>query len=604
MLLNEIPPAVVMFIGAIMLVLARGRVRWLVGLAVPLLALAQSWVVITQGVNSSLMFMGMELSPVHVHPASPAFATIFCLMAGIGTLFALNQQRKAELPAAFVYAGGALGVTFAGDLLSMLVFWEVMLVSSAVIVWCGGTRASYGAGVRYFGLHALAGVAMLTGVVMIAAARTSTGAADPLAFVPFADMASGWSEASFANAGRWLILLSLLVCAAAPPFSAWVSDAYPEASVWGSVFLSAFTTKAAVFALIVAFAGFELLIWLGLFMAFYGIVYAMLENDIRRVLAYSIVNQVGFMLVGIGIGTELAIDGATAHAFAHIIYKAALMMAAGSVIYVTSRHKLSELGGLYRSMPVTLVCCVIAALAISAFPLTSGFTTKTMVDDAVAHQAHALALSGKPQSTLILVWLGLEIASAGVFLHAGIKFPWFVFFAKDSGLRPKDPPWNMQVGMVVLAALCILLGVFPGVLYGILPYEAAALEYAPIVFDYSHVMKMLGLLLFSGLAFFMLLPMLERKRTITLDIDWTWRRFLPRFWREIATPLGESALRVRDAAVTLLLKPLGESRSHSPVLRYVAGWSISAPVLLVGLMLLGYLGWMLLRGFGALPITE
>ena len=86
-------------------------------------------------------------------------------------------------------------------------------------------------------------------------------------------------------------------------------------------------------------------------MVFYGIVYAILENDMRRILAYSIVNQVGFMVTGIGIGTEMALNGAAAHAFAHIIYKALLLMSAGSVLYMTGRRKCTDLGGLFRTMP-------------------------------------------------------------------------------------------------------------------------------------------------------------------------------------------------------------------------------------------------------------
>ena len=212
--------------------------------------------------------------------------------------------------------------------------------------------------------------------------------------------------------------------------------------------MSAFTTKTSVYALIRGFAGSEILIYFGLVMIFYGIIYALLENDIRRILAYSIVNQVGFMLVGIGIGTQLSINGAITHAFAHIIYKALLLMSAGSVIYMTQKRRCTDVGGLYRTMPITTICGIIGALAISSFPLTSGFTTKSMI------------VSGAAYEHLFNVWILLVAASAGVFLHAGIKFPWFVFFQKDSGLRPKEPPKNMLLAMVLLSFLCVLFGIF------------------------------------------------------------------------------------------------------------------------------------------------
>lgn len=313
------------------------------------------------------------------------------------------------------------------------------------------------------------------------------------------------------NFDTWMILIGILINAAAPPVSAWLADAYPESSPTGSVFLSAFTTKTAVLALIMLFPGEPILIWVGLFMVMYGIIYALLENDARRILAYSIVNQVGFMVCAVGIGTQMALNGAAAHAFAHIIYKALLFMSAGVVVYRTGKSKCTELGGLFRTMPLTTLCGIIGALAISGFPLTSGFTTKTMISQAAADQS------------LVVVYFLLAAASAGVFLHAGIKFPWFVFFQRDSGLRPKDAPWNMAAAMLLFAALCILIGVFPDRFYRFLPYPVDYEAYTP-----GKVVFYLQLLLFSGLAFFLLLPLMRRTPTISLDIDWLWRVALAR----------------------------------------------------------------------------
>jgi len=276
------------------------------------------------------------------------------------------------------------------------------------------------------------------------------------------------------------------------------------------VFLSAFTTKVAVYSLMRGFPGTEILVFVGLYMIFYGIVYALLENDIRRILAYRIINQVGFMLCGIGIGTEMALNGAAAHAFAHIIYKALLLMSAGAVLYMTGKRKCSDVGGLFQSMPFTTLCGIIGALAISAFPLTSGFVSKSMIGQAAADEH------------LLVIWLLLQAASAGVFLHAGIKFPWFVFFQKDSGLRPPDPPLNMCLAMGFFAFLCIALGVSPSWLYQLLPYEV---DYHP--YTGSHVVSQLQLLLFGGLAFFLMLPLMKRTLTVSLDFDWLYRRVLP-----------------------------------------------------------------------------
>jgi len=369
-------------------------------------------------------------------------------------------------------------------------------------------------------------------------ALQSQGVPDPLALSHFAFGAAGFDALSCGpgDVAAWLILLGVLVNAAAPPLGSWLADAYPEASESGTVFLSAFTTKTAVYVLMILFAGTELLIYVGLAMAVYGIVYAILENDMRRILAYSIVNQVGFMVCGIGIGTAMALNGAAAHAFAHIIYKALLLMSAGSVLYMTGKRKCTDLGGLYHSMPITMVCGIVGALAISSFPLTSGFVTKSMINQAAADEHLALA------------WFTLTAASAGVFLHAGIKFPWFVFFQKDSGLRPPDPPWNMRAAMIFFAALCVLVGI-PGVyapLYAILPFPAAMGETLYVPYTGAHVISQLQLLLFSGLAFFVLLPVLKRTLTITLDSDWFYRTLAPATWKHLLAPVMRALGEVRD----------------------------------------------------------
>jgi multicomponent Na+:H+ antiporter subunit D len=416
---------------------------------------------------------------------------VFAIMVFVGGLYAFRIARWYELSAAFAYAAGAIGVCFAGDLITLFLYWELMALFSTVVVWCGGTPAARAAGIRYAIMHLLGGVILKIGIVGVVM-NTGSIQIQPMLATDFS---------------TWMILVGILINAAAPPVSAWLADAYPEASPTGSVFLSAFTTKTAVLTLILLFPGESVLVGAGLFMVMYGIIYALLENDVRRILAYSVVNQVGFMVVAVGIGTEMALNGAAAHAFAHIIYKALLFMSAGVVVYRTGKNKCMELGGLFRTMPLTTACGIIGALAISSFPLTSGFTTKSMISQAAVDEH------------LVWVYMALTAASAGVFLHAGIKFPWFVFFQRDSGLRPKDAPWNMGLAMIIFASLCIILGIFPEPLYNLLPYTVTYQPYSA-----GKVLFYLQLLLFSGLAFFVLLPLMKRTQTISLDTDWLWRR--------------------------------------------------------------------------------
>ena len=487
-------PGLWLIAAAALLAVLRGRSRAVVALAAPLVALTLAWR-LEAGVHLRAGFLGMELAPFAADALSRLFAVIFSLMAFAGALFALNQPRRLELAAAFLYAGAAIGVTLAGDLVTVFVCWEVMAIGSTLVLWSAATPAAYRASMRYLMVHLCGGMLLFIGVAAHVL-QTGTTAFQPMAL-------DGPAHA--------LILAAFLVNAGAWPLSAWLPDAYPEASWSGMVFLSAFTTKTAVYVLLRGFPGTEPLIYVGLAMVFYGIVYALLENDMRRILAYSIVNQVGFMVTGIGIGTEMALNGAAAHAFTHILYKALLLMSAGAVLYATGRRKCTELGGLFRTMPLTAACGIVGALAISSFPLTSGFVSKSMIAQAAGDEH------------LFVVWLLLAAASAGVFLHAGIKFPWFVFFQKDSGLRPPDPGWNMRAAMVLLAAFCIGLGIWYESLYGLLPYPV---DYAP--YTGFHVVAQLQLLLFSGLAFFVMLGWLRRTLTITLDADWLYRALFPR----------------------------------------------------------------------------
>lgn len=482
-------PGLVLAAAGLLLALLSGRARSTVALLAPLLALILSWNV-PDGVQWSSRLMGYDVTPFQADTLSRLFAIIFSLMAFGGALFSLTQKNRLELPAAFLYAGAAIGVAFAGDLLTVFVCWEVMAIGSTLVLWSAGSTSAWRASIRYLMIHLLGGTLLLIGIAGHAAESGSLG---------FVAMQPD-------SLSHWLILAAFLINAGAPPLSAWLPDAYPESSWSGMVFLSAFTTKTAVYVLLRGFPGTELLIYVGMFMVFYGIIYALLENDMRRILAYSIVNQVGFMLVGIGIGTQMALNGAAAHAFTHILYKALLLMSAGAVLHATGKRKCTELGGLFRSMPLTAFCGIVGALAISSFPLTSGFVSKSMVSQSAASE-HLLA-----------VWLLLTAASAGVFLHAGIKFPWFVFFQKDSGMRPAEPPLSMRLAMLLFAALCVGLGIWYEPLYSLLPHATA---YEP--YTGPHVVSQLQLLLFSGLAFFVMLPWLRRTLTISLDTDWLYR---------------------------------------------------------------------------------
>ncbi len=348
---------------------------------------------------------------------------------------------------------------------------------------------------RYLVMHVGSGVLLLTGAVLLHS-QSGSWAFDHIGL-----------ETGLAG---WLLLLGFGIKAAFPLLHSWLQDAYPKATIPGAVILSSFTTKMAIYALARGFAGEDILIYVGVVMTAFPVFFAVIENDLRRVLSFSINNQLGFMVVGIGIGTTLGINGAAAHAFADVIFKGLLFMSMGAVMLRTGTAKATELGGLFRSMPFSALFCLIGAGSISAFPFLSAFVTKSLILAAVADEGHWI------------VWGVMIFASAGVLEHAGIKIPYFAFFAHDSGKRPKEAPWNMLLAMGISAFLCIFLGVNYGWLYALLPYEMA---YAPYTFD--HIVGQMQLLLAAIFAFALLVRIgwypPEVRMTI-LDIDWFWRK--------------------------------------------------------------------------------
>ena len=487
---NSFHPAIILILGALLVPFFKGKAKnWYV-----ILLPAAAFYLITQleaGASWQFHFFGFDLTFLRVDKLSKVFGYIFTMNAVAAFVYAFYMKDSTQHMAALFYIGSSLGVVFAGDLVSLYFFWEIMAVSSTFLILARKTQKSEAAAMRYVLVHIFGGLCLLAGIILYI---TQTGS---VTFNPMIER----------NLANYLILAGILLNAAVPPIHAWLPDAYPEATVTGGVILSAYTTKTAVYTLVRGFPGWEILIVVGCIMMIYGIIYALLENDMRRILAYSIINQVGFMVCGVGIGTMMSINGTVAHAFCHIIYKALLWMSAGSVLYMTGKSKCTDLGGLYKTMPWTLIFGAIGALSISSFPGTSGFTSKSLIIEGAVHQH------------LLWVWLILEVASAGVFLHAGIKFPYFVFFAKDKGLRPGETNKSMLAAMAFMSFMCIFLGVYPKPLYDLLPF---AVHYN--AYTFNHVLAQLQLLMLSALVFFLFLPLLKRTETISIDTDWLYRK--------------------------------------------------------------------------------
>jgi len=591
-MINSLPPGAILIVGAVLAGLLRGRQRQVTLLVLPLLSAAHLILFQPAGTTVELTFAGYDLTPIHVDRLALVWGYIFHIAAFISVLYALHVEDTVQHVAALLYIGGAIGAVFAGDLITLFVYWELTAVSSVFLIWATRTERAYKAGMRYLIIQVGSGVLLLAGILLHFQATGSLAFMQAFHEVPLTDSLNTWKVSKLFQGlhspGTVLIFLAFGIKAAFPLLHNWLQDAYPEATPTGTVVLSAFTTKLAIYTLARGFPGTECLIYIGATMTAFPIFFAVIENNLRRVLAYSLNNQLGFMVVGIGIGTELSLNGTAGHAFAHILYKALLFMSMGAVLHRTGTIKGSELGGLYKSMPWTAGFCLVGAASISAFPLFSGFVTKSMILTAVAEKHHEI------------VWLVLLVASAGVMEHSGIKIPFFAFFGHDSGRRVKEAPLNMLIAMGIAAALCIGIGIWAAPLYAILPYKVDYDSYTV-----THVITQLQLLLWSVLAFvllqrFQLYP--PELPAINLDTDWCYRRPFLRSATDGLSPVGRlvsrlgsvrgaidqgvvAALRRGREAVRAFCGPEGISRRSASI----GGMAVWAAVLLTGYLLLYYI---------------
>lgn len=564
--MSSLPPFLIFYLGAALVLVLPQRLQPVALLATPLVG-ALNLYGLPMGDAYPVSLLGYQLTLVHADKMSTLFGILFHLAAFLGIVFSLHVKDTMQHVAGLIYAGSALGAVYVGDLIGLFAFWEMLAVSSMFLVLARRTERATRSAMRYLLIQVLSGVILLAGVVV----HVKGGGSLKIGFV------------GLTGVGGWLMFLALGIKSAFPMLHNWLTDAYPEATPTGTVFLSAFTTKVAVYALARLFPGVELLVYIGAAMTMFPIFYAVIENDLRRVLAYSMINQIGFMVCGIGLGTELAINGAISHAFNDVVFKGLLMMSMGAVLFRTGKINGSELGGLYKSMPITAGFCIVGAASISAFPLFSGFVSKSMVMVAALQEGHPI------------VWLALLFASAGVFHHAGIKIPYFAFFAHDSGIRVKEAPPNMLLAMGIAAAICIFNGSYPWVLYSLLPFPV---DYAP--YTAAHVLTQIQLLLFSALAFTVLMltkiypPEL---RSVNIDAEWVYRKLLPataRWFVAVFGPIDRGLRRAGLGTVYTVVRSF--SRHHGPDGALARILPTGTMVFIVILLLAGYLVLYLARG--------
>ena len=562
---SSLPPFLIFFIGALVVPFLRSvpriRMAWLVLIPV---AGALNAMGIQEGHTLDYQLLGYSLTLVRADRLSILFGHLFHLGAFIAIVYSLHLKKgdhaTVQHTSAVVYAGSALGAVFAGDFITLFVFWELLAISSVFLIWTRRTPRAVSAGMRYLLVHVVSGVTLLAGAMVYA---HETGS---LEFGPM----------GLEGLAGWLVFLAFGVKAAFPLAHSWLIDAYPEGTPTGTVFLSAFTTKVAIYALARGFAGTEALIYIGAVMACFPIFYAVIENDLRRTLGYSMINQIGFMVCGIGVGSALAVNGAVSHAFNDVLFKGLLFMSMGAVMHMTGKTRASDLGGLYKTMPVTATLCIIGALSISAVPFFNAFVSKSMIMSALLEEHYNW------------IWPFMLFASAGVVEHAGIKIPFFAFFAHDSGIRTREPPRNMLVAMGIGAAACLAIGIWPDLLYGLLPHQV---DYEP--YTYTHILTQLQLLCFAigAVAAFHLWKIYPAEiRSVNLDADWVYRRAAVRVTRFTGGVVAAVDAAFRGAVVGTVNKGLrGAFRSHGPRGILARTWPAGSMVLWVSIILAAFL---------------
>nr|QNO53769.1 NAD(P)H-quinone oxidoreductase subunit 2, chloroplastic [Methanosarcinales archaeon ANME-1 ERB6] len=533
----NVPPAIIYIIGAALLpLLGTGKARKIYLVVLAALGLIAVALIRPQTDWVFSVMPGFELTFLHADSLSLIMGYIFAIIGAAAIIYSLDiVKENGELICGLLYLGSALGAVFAGDFFTLYIFWEIMAFSSVGLIWYSRTERATNAGMRYILFHLFGGCAMLGGII--------------IHYMNTGSIAVGPVESGI---GYFLLLIGIGVNTAFISLHSWLPDSYPKATIAGAVFMCVFTTKTGVYVLARTFPGVEAVAYMGGVMCLYGVAFALMQNDVRKLLSYHIVSQVGYMVAGIGIGTYIGINGGIAHVFNHILYKALLFMCMGAVIYATGKNNLTELGGLAKKMPITMITCVIAALSISGMPGFNGYVSKGMI-------VHAVELEGMHILALVLI-----LGSVGTFLSF-LKLTYFVFFKRNDGIKAKEAPLPMLIAMSVTASLCVVLGVYPELLYRILPYPGVAFHYHAYAF--GHTIGTLELLMMTAVGFVALQFVFSPHEKITYDIDYLYRKagrgfiwFCEQPLVTVANFIDKSLLKLADAIVWFSRNPTAASR--------------------------------------------
>lgn len=500
------PGLLLMLAGLILPALPSWRLRQALVLIAPVLALLLAWQLPAEG-QLTTVWMGLDLTPMKMDALARPFVLIFCLAGALCGLFMLHLRTRLEPAAMLIYAGAAVAAVLAGDLLSLFVYWEATALASALIILANG------AGTLRIVQHYLL-VQISSGLLLLAGAVVQLDERGQLGFVALEP--NGLAGA--------LILLAFGIKAAFPLLHNWLHHAYPAASATGAVVLSVFTTKLAIYALARGYAGSEILIPVGAVMALGAAILGNFEDDLRRRVTYALQTQLGLMTAAIGIGSELAINAAVAHAVIGVLYIALLLMGLGVVLHQHGRISARACGGLSRGMPLTTALSLIACASLVALPLTAGYVSKSPLFSAAEHG-----------STPWLYALFM-LASLGVLWHSGLALPAQTFFGpRKLADAAAAIPLNMHLAMLMTGVLVMAPAAAPALLYAAMPYPMDYTLYKPAALIQQLLSIGIPALIFILLWRARRVPLPRPGGTPDSDKLGAW------LWRRLAPPLSAAA---------------------------------------------------------------
>lgn len=518
----ELLPVAVFLLGALVAAVTSARTAAAAALLAPVAAGLCSMAVLTPGASASWAVMDYALQPVRVDQFSLVMVCLFHVAAFIAAVYTLQVRDRLQHAALMLYIAGGIGAVLAGDLISLFIFFEIIGLSGTLLVLAARTPESTSAAVRYLVFQIAAGVTLLAGILVLG---TATG-----------DWRFG--HIGLDAPGGWLLLLAFGIKSGFPLLHNWIPDAYPKASTAGLAVLAVVTTKVGVYGLARGFAGEGMLVVVGTAMALWPLFFTLVENDLRRVVAYSMMVQIGLMVTAVGVGSALALDGVALHIVMDVLFKMVLFMALGAVVLRVGTTRGDRLGGLWRGMPLTTICVAVAVAANVALPLTGGFISKKVLLTGIEH-------SGVPSA----LWLLLVSTSAMGMLYAGLRILWQGFLGpvRHAHGEIREAPWPMVAAMLIPVGLLLLTGVFPVVTDALRPH---ATGYSPLY--PAKAADHVQMLVFALLAYALLaragfgLP--APRPAAWLDSDWIYRRGLPAAAGSVLVVLA----RARDALLSVL----------------------------------------------------